>query len=160
MESFFSGWRIPEKKDKAYRPLSFCSLCTTTSSKKQKHFSLKMFITILSDWPGQFPKSCLWSPGRALIDFCFVEGPDNWWWFRWWGQEWWPDLMGSLSLPELVVQQADALLDLPHLLHQPRGGQHRQQHVHYHGSSPSSYPWWGLSLHASTSGLDALKVIV
>ena len=71
-----------------------------------------------------------------------------------------PDLMGSLSLPELVVQQADALLDLPHLLHQPRGGQYRQQHVHYHGSSPSSYPWWGLSLHASTSGLDALKVIV
>ena len=30
-----------------------------------------------------------------------------------------PDLMGSLSLPELVVQQADALLDLADLLHQP-----------------------------------------
>ena len=52
-----------------------------------------------------------------------------------------PDLMGSLSLPELVVQQADALLDLADLLHQPRGEQYRHQHVHYHGSSPSSYPW-------------------
>ena len=35
------------------------------------------------------------------------------------------DLVGSLSFPELVVQETDALLDLTNLRHQP-------DHVDYH----------------------------